>query len=94
MKNTSISNSKTKFLGFKSLALTSISLVPVCLMMQSVTAHAQVVNNATATGTPAAGNLTDATASESVTVFEILLPPKHWLQVRARLLPKAKALAS
>jgi len=53
---------------YKKRILSSICLVPVMLMATPQLAHAQLVNTATVSGTPDAGTLPVATATESVTI--------------------------
>ena len=58
---------ETRLNSYKKRALTSICLLPI-VVMTPMTAHADLTNVATVTGTPDAGVLTDITATESVTV--------------------------
>ncbi|MEP3050882.1 MAG: hypothetical protein ABJP48_07235 [Erythrobacter sp.] len=52
----------------RTFALASSAIAPLAFMMGAQPAQAQIVNTATVTGTPDSGTLTDATATESVTV--------------------------
>ncbi|MEP3050881.1 MAG: SdrD B-like domain-containing protein [Erythrobacter sp.] len=54
--------------SLRAKALGSIALAPVCLALAGYSVSAQIVNDAVATGTPDTGTLTDAMATESVTV--------------------------
>ena len=69
MKNILPIQQKEDLGSFRNLILSSICLVPIAAL-SSTPAHAQLVNTATVTGTPDAGTLTDATATESVDIYE------------------------
>ena len=62
-------NSDKNLISYKKLVLSSICLLPITALI-STPAYAQLVNTATVTGTPDAGTLTDADATESVEIYE------------------------
>ena len=65
-------NSKNKRSSYRKLVLSSICMLPL-IALATTPAHAQLVNNATVTGTPDAGTLTDAMATESVDIISQII---------------------